>query len=156
MPHVGKTEMAMKKSLLCVVLIILSALLLVSCGTVKTEEDGTKPSVTTAREGFEDVTAPPETGGDTSGSDSNDSNTVSSHAVFGTAEAVNAAREWLGDSDPDTGYKYSYSFDEMLTDNGKEYFKVRVSWYIEEEDRYSLCGYLLVSEGGGSIQKYDW
>ena len=144
------------KILIAIAALITAAACLFSCarGAGK-EEDTTEPSVTTERSGFEDVTAPPEsTGADTETS----SDAVSSDAdtSLTNEEAVEAAKAWLGETDPDTGYKYAYSFDGMDENGGVECFRIRVSWYLEDEDRYSLCGYLLVSEDGKNIQKFDW
>ncbi|MBR6675837.1 MAG: hypothetical protein IKL24_00710 [Clostridia bacterium] len=75
--------------------------------------------------------------------------------ITNNAEAIEAARNFLGLVDSETGYQYAYSNDGMLTENGIEYFKVRVSWIIVEEERLSLCGYLLVSPYG-DVTKYDW
>lgn len=141
----------MKKILIAAAALVFAAALCSCSHSGEGSDDETKKSVTTVRDGFEDVTAPPETKAQTT-----DSDAVSSDEAFGMDDAVAAAREWLGESDPDTGYKYSYSFDEMFSDGGTEYFKVRVSWYLEEEDRYSLCGYLLVSGDGNSIRKFNW
>ena len=148
----------MKKLICAAALLAAVTVAFAACGKKTQDEDTSAPSVTTAREGFEDITAPPE---ESKPEDSDNDNDTSSAAPdttgeFGTEEAVEAARAYLGDSDPDSGFKYAYSFDEMFTDNGTEYFKIRVSWYIEEEERYSLCGYLLVSDYGQSIRKYNW
>lgn len=70
-------------------------------------------------------------------------------------EAIDAAKGWLGTTDPTTGYKYAFSYDGTFTENKTEYFKIRVSWFIEEQERYSLCGYLLVSPDG-DVSKYSW
>lgn len=141
--------------------IILAAVMLclgaASCARPGSGEDTTKePSVTTERKGFEDVTDPPEeSSGDTSAEEGSSSGQDSS-AAFGREAAVEAARAWLGETDPDTGYKYAYSFDGMEDSDSGDCYRIRVSWYLEDEDRYSLCGYLLVSDGGAKIEKYDW
>ena len=77
---------------------------------------------------------------------------------IGEDAALAAAKAYLGDTDPDTGYKYAFAPDGIMedTDAGKEYYKIRVSWYLEDQDRYSVCGYLLVSLDGGEILKFDW
>ena len=144
------------KTLLVIAALITAIACLFSCarGAGK-EEDTTEPSVTTERSGFEDVTTPPEStayDSETSGA----ANSSDADASLTNEEAVEAARAWLGETDPDTGYKYAYSFDGMDENGGEEYFRIRVSWYLEDEDRYSLCGYLLVSEDGKNIQKFDW
>ena len=140
--------------------IILAAVMLclgaASCTRPGSGEDTTKePSVTTERKGFEDVTDPPEeSSADTSAAE--DSSGQDSSGTFGREEAIEAARAWLGEADPDTGYKYAYSFDGMDDSEGGDCYRIRVSWYLEDEDRYSLCGYLLVSDDGAKIEKYDW
>ena len=67
-------------------------------------------------------------------------------------KAVSIARDYLGDKDPDIGYAYSYQFVEITAEGD---YKIKVSWYIEEDERYSTCGYLLISPEG-KITKFDW
>lgn len=140
------------KRFLALTLCVLFVLSLASCGK-STDDEETKDSEkyeTTARPGFEDVTAPAET--ETTAPDTEET----TEALGMTSEkAVELARAYLGEADGETGYKYAYSFDEMLDDNGNEYYKVRVSWYIAEEERYALCGYLLV-DNDGNVSEYDW
>ena len=120
-----------------------------------TTADTTGPQVTSPA-GFDDVTAPPEDTTKAPETTKAEETTEAPKAGIATAEeAVEAARNWLGETDPDTGYKYAFSYDGMLTEGGIEYFKIRVSWYIEEQERYSLCGYLLVSPAG-KVSKYSW
>ena len=144
------------KTLIVTAALITAAACLFSCArSAGKEEDTTEPSVTTERSGFENVTAPPEsTGADTE--TSGDAVSSDADTSLTNEEAVEAAKAWLGETDPDTGYKYAYSFDGMDENGGEECFRIRVSWYLEDEDRYSLCGYLLVSEDGKNIQKFDW
>ena len=73
-------------------------------------------------------------------------------------EALAAAKAYLGDKDPDTGYKYSFVSQGTMedTDTGETFYKVRVSWYLPEDDRYSVCGYLLVTQDGKTVTKFDW
>lgn len=144
------------KTLIVTAALITAAACLFSCArSAGKEEDTTEPSVTTERSGFEDVTVPPEsTGADTE--TSGDAVSSDADTSLTNEEAVEAAKAWLGETDPDTGYKYAYSFDGMDENGGEECFRIRVSWYLEDEDRYSLCGYLLVSEDGKNIQKFDW
>ncbi len=66
--------------------------------------------------------------------------------------AVYIAKEYLGERDPDTGYLYSYQYVETTAEGD---FKIKVSWYLEEDERYSTCGYLLVSPEG-MVTKFDW
>lgn len=143
----------MKKIFITASALILAVSLMASCSGKKDPDvkDETKPSVTTARDGFEDITSPPENTSDSS--DIPDDSTADDN--FTSADAVAAARAWLGEADEDTGFKFSYSFDEMINEGGREYYKVRVSWYIEEEERYSLYCYLLVGEDG-SVREYNW
>ena len=144
------------KTLIVTAALITAAACLFSCArSAGKEEDTTEPTVTTERSGFENVTAPPEsTGADTE--TSGDAVSSDADTSLTNEEAVEAAKAWLGETDPDTGYKYAYSFDGMDENGGEECFRIRVSWYLEDEDRYSLCGYLLVSEDGKNIQKFDW
>lgn len=102
------------------------------------DEETTSPDAET-----EDTTAPAESG---------DEPKV---IITTNEEALDAARAYLGTIDEETGYQYAYSNDGMLTENGIEYFKIRVSWIIVEEDRRSLCGYLLVSPYG-DVTEYAW
>ena len=117
----------------------------------------------TSPEGFEDVTAPPE---DTKNEEAKDTSAADdttaepetekdSGKIETPDEAVAAARDYLGETDSDTGYKYAYSYDGMMTEGSDEYFKIRVSWFIEEQERYSLCGYILVSPEGECF-KFSW
>jgi hypothetical protein len=66
--------------------------------------------------------------------------------------ALALCRSYLGDVDPDSGYQYSYQY-EGMTDEGN--FNIKVSIYIEEDDRYSKCGYLIVTPEG-KITEFDW
>lgn len=151
----------MKKLISIVLLLALTVCALASCSHAdkKDEADTTAPEVTSP-DGFDDVTAPPE---DTTGKKKDETTAADTTAaidpekiVTNADEAVAAAREWLGESDPDTGYKYAYSYDgSTFDDDGKPLFRVRVSWYLEEQERYSLCGFLLVSPTG-EITKYSW
>ena len=129
-----------------------------------TTDDTTIP--VTSPDGFEDVTAPPvadttakeettdapkDTEEDTTLADT----TEKSDKISTPDEAVAAARAYKGEEDKDIGYKYAYSYDGMMTDGGVEYYKIRVSWYIEEQERYSKCGYILVG-ADGSCKEFDW
>ena len=66
--------------------------------------------------------------------------------------ALQIARDYNGDVDPDSGYKLSYRFEEM-TDEGD--YKIRIAAYIEEDDRYTNSGYLIITPEG-KITKFDW
>ena len=67
------------------------------------------------------------------------------------AEALAIAKDFVGDKDPDLGYIYSVKFDSV--DAGTYCFKV--SMYIEDQGRYSTCGYVLV-DPMGNASKFDW
>ena len=67
------------------------------------------------------------------------------------AEALAIAKDFVGDKDPDLGYIYSVKFDSV--DAGTYCFKV--SMYIEDQGRYSTCGYVLV-DPNGNASKFDW
>ena len=154
------------KNIISVILLLTMIASLASCSLAKgggddSTADTTIPQVTSPA-GFDDVTAPPE---DTTKTDettkaeaeetTNKTAQANDEEITTADEAVAAARKWLGETDPDTGYKYAFSYDGTMTDGGVEYFRIRVSWYIEEQERYSLCGYLLVSPKG-TVSKYSW
>ena len=67
------------------------------------------------------------------------------------AEALAIAKDFVGDRDPDLGHLYSVKFDSV--DAGTYCFKV--SMYIEDQGRYSTCGYVLV-DPDGNASKFDW
>lgn len=67
------------------------------------------------------------------------------------AEALAIAKNFVGDRDPDLGYLYSVKLDSV--DAGTYCFKV--SMYIEDQGRYSTCGYVLVDPSGNAA-KFDW
>lgn len=112
----------------------------------ESDEDETTNSDTQADTTVTETTAPDTTAVQT---------TAPTPKISTPEEAIDAAKDWLGDTDPQTGYKYAYSYDGMIAENGKDLFKIRVSWFIEEQERYSLCGYLLVSPDG-TVSKYSW
>ena len=66
-------------------------------------------------------------------------------------EALAIAKDLVGEYDPDLGYKYSVQFDSV--DGGT--YKFKVSMYIEDQERYSTCGYVLVDPEGNAT-KFDW
>ncbi len=109
-----------------------------------TQENTTSPVTT------EETTSAPD---DTS-ADSTDSE---GEKQITEEEALAAAKAYMGDTDPDTGYKYSFVSEGIMqdTDTGEEYYKVRVSWYLPEDDRYSVYGHLLVTKDGKSILNFD-
>ncbi len=151
------------KKLISAILLIAMVATLASCsqGALggKDTTDGTTTPQVTSPNGFDDVTAPPEDTTEkpeeTTEADTEETTEAPDDGITTADEAVAAARAWLGESDPDTGYKYAFSYDGTLTENGIEYFRVRVSWFIEEQERYSICGYLLVSPDG-KVSKYSW
>ncbi len=154
----------MKKLISIILLLSLSVCLLASCTAKGGKDDTTAGDTTTpitGPEGFEDVTAPPENDDTTAAKDTTAKDTTAKDTtakkdkVSNPEEAIEAARKWLGESDPETGYKYAYSYDGIQKDNDKSYHRVRVSWYIEDQERYSLCGYLLIDKDG-NITKYSW
>lgn len=157
------------KKFISIALLISAVCILASC-TPNTAGNGADDETTipvTSPEGFEDVTAPviEDTAEPDSEKDDEETTetaeteakeeTTASDKISTPDEAVKAAKEWLGESDEETGYKYTYSYDGTLENNGVTCFKIRVSWLIEEQGRSSLCGYLLVSPEG-EISKYSW
>lgn len=144
----------MKKLICAVALTVAAALLLCACTSDKNNEDTTADTTDRATLPVTDAATESQfaTEEDTTlfSGDNDDSSDV------GSEGALQAAREYLGDRDEDTGYEYTYSFDGTVNDNGTEKYKIRVSWFIEEEGRSSLCGYLLVSKDGSKISKFDW
>lgn len=152
------------KKLISITLILLSVCLLFSCtpkpvGSNDTTLPDTPP--VTGPDGFEDVTAPPiTTAPDTTKKDdpkdTTDADTTEKSLVISSIdEAVAAARAYKGEFDSDIGYKYAYSYDGMMKDGGVDYYMIRVAWYIEEQEKYSKCGYILVSPDG-TCKEYDW
>jgi len=150
------------KKLISIILLLAMFCTLFACSPKKggdeTTDDTTVP--VTNPDGFEEVTTPstdkkPE---DTTAADTTAADTTAPApeiTVKDADAAVARAREWLGETDPDTGYKYAYSYDGSMIENGKPFFRIRVSWFIEEQERYSLCGYLLVG-ADGTVTKYSW
>ena len=150
------------KKLISIILLLAMFCTLFACSPKKggdeTTDDTTVP--VTNPDGFEEVTTPstdkkPE---DTTAADTTAADTTAPApeiTVKDADAAVAKAREWLGETDPDTGYKYAYAYDGSMIENGKPFFRIRVSWFIEEQERYSLCGYLLVG-ADGTVTKYSW
>lgn len=148
----------MKRRLIILFALLLSALAMFSCVHIEKPED-TSSETTKFIDTDEDlsfVTAPEETtSSKTEKETTEEVTTAGPYAVNNSDEAIEAAKEYLGTVDEDTGYKYGFSYDSQITDNGMLYYKIRVSWHIEEEDRFSLCGYLLV-DVNGNVSKYNW
>ena len=152
------------KKLICILLVICSAALLFSCTPKPVGNNDTSSGDTTipvtSPDGFEDVTAPVTTDADTTKKEdpentTEDDTTVPAPKIATIDDAVAAARAYKGEMDSEIGYKYAYSYDGMMNDGGIEYYKIRVSWYIEEQGKYSKCGYILVSPDG-SCREFDW
>lgn len=150
------------KKLISIILLLATFCTLFACSPKKGGDDTTGDTTVpvTNPDGFEEVTTPstdkkPE---DTTAADTTATDTTAPApeiTVKDADAAVTRAREWLGETDPDTGYKYAYSYDGSMIENGKPFFRIRVSWFIEEQERYSLCGYLLVG-ADGTVTKYSW
>ena len=159
------------KKIISIALLLAAVCILASCSAnvANNETDAETTIPVTSPEGFEDVTAPiieDTTAADTEKdveetTEADDTTaekeeeTTSLDKISTPDEAVAAAKEWLGEIDEETGYKYTYSYDGTLEDGGVTYYKIRVSWFIEEQGRSSLCGYLLVSPQG-DVNKYSW
>lgn len=106
----------------------------------------------TFREGFEDVTVPPI---EEKSTDTASESDVSAEKNLEKREAaMRSAREYLGETDPETGLKYTFSFDGTYRDETGEIVKIRVSVHADD-GTYSLCGYLLADENG-NITKSEW
>ena len=160
------------KKIIALMLALLAVMLFAACrDNTDDPEDTTDISDVTTEIGGDDTTLPteettsPYEDEETTDADT-DTEPVETDAVTEPATdavtepsdklTVNGAlalcRSYLGEFDPDSGYKYSYQY-ESLTDEGD--FKIKVSIYIEENDRYSKCGYLIVTPDG-KITKFDW
>ncbi len=72
-------------------------------------------------------------------------------ATLTEEEALQKVKDFLGERDPDTGYLYSVQFESA--DKGSYTF--RVSWYLEDQERYSECGKVIV-DPDGNVYKFDW
>ncbi len=155
------------KKIISLSLALMSVLMLAACKKTENEPDETTASagVTTAVETSDPETAANETtAAETEAETAASETEAETDAVTSAPEtteasssmdeekAVALARAYLGEKDTDLGYIYSYQFIEV-TDDGE--YKIKVSWYIEEDDRYSTCGYLLVSPEG-KVTKFDW
>lgn len=129
-----------------------------ACTVRQAEEETT--AVTTEAETTEETTKLQQTekNEDTSAADPSADSTAAGEKRITEEEALAAAKAYLGDTDPDTGYKYSFVSQGTMqdTETGEEFYKIRVSWYLPEDDRYSVCGYLLVTLDGKTVSKFDW
>lgn len=137
---------------------LLLALCLSAC-SVRDTTGETTAETTQADITQENTTSPVTTEETTSAPDdtSADSTDSEGEKQITEEEALAAAKAYMGDTDPDTGYKYSFVSEGIMqdTDTGEEYYKVRVSWYLPEDDRYSVYGHLLVTKDGKSILNFD-
>ncbi len=147
----------MKKRWVAIGMLLL-ALCLSAC-SVRDTTGETTAETTQADITQENTTSPVTTEETTSAPDdtSADSTDSEGEKQITEEEALAAAKAYMGDTDPDTGYKYSFVSEGIMqdTDTGEEYYKVRVSWYLPEDDRYSVYGHLLVTKDGKSILNFD-
>lgn len=136
----------MKQKIICV-LFLLSILSLTACSRrsfINEHSDGGDTTASVAPDGFEDVTAPPK-------------EDTSAEAVTENTEreeALNAAKALVGDTDGESGLKYTFSYDGEDTVNGKTVSRVRVSVH-GDDGTYTVCGTVLVDEYGNA-EKYEW
>ncbi len=122
-----------------------------------TDADTTKAEETTTEAATEeDTTASPETTKEEETTKApqitEPEETTAAILEINESTAVLIAKDFLGEKDPDTGYTYSYQYVETTAEGN---YKIRVSWYLEEDDRYSTCGYLIVTPKG-EVSKFDW
>ena len=137
------------KRFFTVIMAMLMVLSAASCSrrSVINEHAAKDTTAANAREGFEDVTAPPK--------GTADSEPEETDAAEEKREAaMKAAKEYLGETDPQSGLKYSFSYDGEESSDGKDYTKIRVSVHADN-GTYTLCGYLLVDKNG-NITKSQW
>ena len=155
------------KRFICLALLVCTVLSLFACTPAKQngEDESTAAETTipvTNPDGFEDVPVPPEetTSTDETTAAAKDDTTAEETTAredgLPTIEdAMEMAKNYLGETDKETGYKYAFSYDGIQKDNEKKFHRVRVSWFIEEQERYSLCGFLLI-DADGNVTKYSW
>lgn len=128
-----------------------------------TENDAGKGGVsdeTTEYEQPEDIltedtwadTEPDSSGADTDTPEPSEDTTVPITDTMTEAKAVTLARDFLGEKDPVTGNVFSFRFDSITTDGD---YMVKVSWYLEEDERWAPCGYILVTPEG-EVSKFNW
>lgn len=153
------------KRFVAMLLAIMTFVSLAACKRIENDPDETTdseivtpaPNETTEKEP-EDTTEPEETteadstAEDTTIADTTEEDTTEPIVEINSETAVRIAKDYLGERDPDTGYLYSYQYVETTAEGE---FKIKVSWYLEEDERYSTCGYLLVTPEG-KITKFDW
>ncbi len=134
------------KKILSAILILAAVLTCASCSR-KSYLNEHAPDTTRAtgvRSGFEDVTVP-----------ENVTATPETDPASGRRDAaLAAAKAFLGETDEESGLKYTFSYDGTEYFDGTEYTKIRVSLH-DGDGAYTLCGYLLV-DGHGNVTKYEW
>lgn len=137
------------KRFLTVILAMLMVLSAASCSrrSVINEHAAKDTTAANAREGFEDVTAPPK-------GTAAEALEETDPAEEKREAAMKAAKDYLGETDPQSGLKYSFSYDGEEIADGKNYTKIRISVHADD-GTYTLCGYLLVDENG-NITKSEW
>lgn len=150
----------MKQRIIAAILLVLT-LSMSACSVRQMEEETPETTQQT-----EETTRPRETDPQTEEDttmvettvDEEDTTTNYSEKYITEEEALAAAKAYLGEKDPDVGYSYSFASQGTMedTETGESFYKVRVSWYLTEDDRYSVCGYLLVSRDGKTVTKFDW
>lgn len=146
------------KKYIAMLLAIITVLSLFGCRRVQKEPDETTGAdvitteldETSAKE--PDNTTEPETTAEETTEAQTTEETTEPIVEINSETAVRIAKDYLGERDRDTGYLYSYQYVETTADGE---FKIKVSWYLEEDERYSTCGYLLVS-AKGEVTKFDW
>lgn len=73
--------------------------------------------------------------------------------AIGVERATALLEEQLGTADPDTGNTFSYGYVETLTLEGREYYRFRMSWLVDDHLSY-LTDYLVAADGSG-IREYQ-
>ncbi|MBS5724351.1 MAG: hypothetical protein KHW59_01055 [Clostridiales bacterium] len=146
----------MKQKIIIAALLVL-ALSLSACTVHQSEEEVTATS-TRVEETTDAGETQAQTEEDTTVADSTSDSAENTGNEITEEEALAAAEAYLGDTDQETGYKYSFASQGIMedTETGEEFYRIRVSWYLPEDDRYSVCGYLLVSMDGETVSKFDW
>ncbi len=118
-----------------------------------TSEDGTEkaPESETETDTETETDKEDETSTDVEGDTVGEPDGDTSPTALTQDEALAIAKSFVGDRDPDLGYPYSVKFESV--DAGTYRFKV--SMFIEEQERYTSCGYVLVDPDGNAT-KFDW
>lgn len=141
--------MTVMKKIVALLLVFIAVLTLTSCSVKSVMNENAKPVTAedTSRPGFRDVTAP-------AVENITEAETEKDTAAEKREAAMAAAKAYLGESDPETGLKYTFSYDGTESVDGNNYEKIRVSVH-SDDGTYTVCGYLLYSDDG-SITKYEW